>query len=645
VRLPTILLVLAGTLLPGVAGASADEGQRLLVLSGKTPGSDEIHWVSGSGGETKPLTRHSPQGVFPAWSPDGRTIAFTAVDGDDDDPQGIWLARPGGSAGARQLVALGAGEPVSAAWSPNSRSLAVTDSSTLWLVDARRETKRKLADVGGSFAHPAWAPDGRRIAFGSCPGRATCGLYVVDVQTRRLMRLTRRLTVEELDNEVDLAGTPAWSPDGKRIAAAKGDGESYEIVLVNSRHKGERVIGSGFQPVWVSSTLVATVAFSGEFNDHVRLLRIGGPVRRIGDPPGEEFALGWAPRARKLVFASYRSSSGRVALYQADPRGRGFSRLRRPVGRVRGSQEWSPRGNEVALDYYQRVGEAERVFLIAAQDINGRRRQLIQPARDVSAVASPDGTKIAFTRLANGSGSLHVMNADGSGERRLTRGGWPRWAPSGETIVFTRGGEIRAIAADGTRERRLAVGLDPTFSPDGRRVALGTSEGVVAVDIEGREQLLIARAARRECRPSTYGTAWSPDGQRIAFLVAYRLTTGDCLYAPDGVLQVADLRDGTSRGIYYGGAPRQWSRDGTQILVGGRDCTGCPVVVVRADGSGHRRLANGAEPVWSPDGRYVAFEREVNGGKGTDVWIVGTDGAGLRRITTGGASHSPSWLR
>jgi Tol biopolymer transport system component len=638
-----ILLVLASALLGGVtcASASADEAARLLVVSGATPGSDEIHWVSSSGGSTKPLTRHPPQGVFPAWSPDGRTISFTAVPGDDDHPKGIWLASTRGS--ARQLLRVGAGEPVSSVWSPNGRRLAVTDASTLWLVDARRGTRRRLADVDGALAIPAWAPDGRRIAFGACPKRATCGLYVVDVQTKRLTRLTHRLTVKELDREVEVTA-PAWSPDGQRIAAAKGDGESYNIVVVNSRRRGEHVIGTGFLPVWVSRTAVATLAFSGERSDHVRLLRIGGRARRIGDPPGKEFALGWAPRARKLVLASLRSGGG-VALYQADPRGHGFSRLRRPVGRVRGSQNWSPLGNRVVFGYRETIGEEQHVFRIAIQDVAGRRLLLLQPASDSTAVPSPQGTKIAFTRRTNRHQSLFVMNADGSGARRLTTGSVRHWTPSGQTIVLVRGGEIRTIAADGTGERRLAIGLDPTVSPDGRRVAYARGDSVYVTDIAGGEPRRLLTQSKRACRPSLSDTTWSPDGGRIAFSVHYDLNNnspecGDVV----GGIHFVDLDGGTTRRISAGAGPR-WSPNGRQILVGGSHCTGCDIFLIHPDGTGRRKFPTGANPIWSPDGRFVAFDREGGNGTGTDVWIVGADGTGARRVTTDGVSHSPSWLK
>jgi TolB protein len=54
---------------------------------------------------------------------------------------------------------------------------------------------------------------------------------------------------------------------------------------------------------------------------------------------------------------------------------------------------------------------------------------------------------------------LYVVNADGSGLRRLTRNAaklrWFAWSPDGRTIAFLRNGEVYTVKADGSGERRL----------------------------------------------------------------------------------------------------------------------------------------------------------------------------------------------
>ena len=93
--------------------------------------------------------------------------------------------------------------------------------------------------------------------------------------------------------------------------------------------------------------------------------------------------------------------------------------------------------------------------------------------------------------------------------------------------------------------------------------------------------------------PIGYAPAWSPDGQRIAFV-----TRGD--------LWVADA-DGKHTGKLVSDADQPaWSPNGRRLAFE----RGGAVWTIRADGLDERRLAVGAHPAWSPDGRRLAFDRD-----------------------------------
>jgi hypothetical protein len=103
----------------------------------------------------------------------------------------------------------------------------------------------------------------------------------------------------------------------------------------------------------------------------------------------------------------------------------------------------------------------------------------------MQAVYSPDGSQIAYTGHGGPNFSIYVMNADGTGRRRLTTENdhHASWSPDGERIVFERqpalnNVEVYVMNADGSGVRQLTdrVGFDtqPVFSPDGRRIAFAS---------------------------------------------------------------------------------------------------------------------------------------------------------------------------
>ena len=88
---------------------------------------------------------------------------------------------------------------------------------------------------------------------------------------------------------------------------------------------------------------------------------------------------------------------------------------------------------------------------------------------------------------------VYVVNADGSGQRRLARnGGAPAWSPDGQTIVFSSGYKIYVMNADGSEHRPLTkqsidrhtlawLGRSLAWSPDGQRIAFLAGAGATAV--------------------------------------------------------------------------------------------------------------------------------------------------------------------
>jgi Tol biopolymer transport system component len=291
---------------------------------------------------------------------------------------------------------------------------------------------------------------------------------------------------------------------------------------------------------------------------------------------------------------------------------------------------------------------------------------------------SPDWRKVAFVQERGGrvrSSDIYVMNADGSGRRRLTRSpqndGDLVWSPDGRRLVFVRirGGraDIYLVGADGSAPRRLAhaiafvpnphsfsAGFDanPAWSPDGRRIAFVSNrdgnDDIFVVNVDGRGLRNLTRSRGNDRDPM-----WSPDGRKIAFRgerarpselerVACRpRCRRDEIYVinADG----SGLRQLTHNWRSDGVAA--WSPDGRKILFlrSGWESVGASgdVYVMNADGTGQRNLtpsvtyplATHTAPAWSPDGRRILFVSNRHDGNWFEVHVMNADGSGKRKLT------------
>jgi hypothetical protein len=225
---------------------------------------------------------------------------------------------------------------------------------------------------------------------------------------------------------------------------------------------------------------------------------------------------------------------------------------------------------------------------------------------------------------------VYVMNADGSGQARLTNNtaedGAPAWSPDGSKIAFEtdRDGnfEVYVMNADGSGQTNTSDNLAddrfPAWSPDGLKIAFqslrdGNYE-IYVMNADGNVQTNLSSNPAMDFRPD-----WSPNGSKIAF---------------------ASTRD----------APDQSPCD---------DTGGCnwEVYVMNADGSNPTNLTNNPAidftPAWSPDGSKITFTSTRDGpnpsscyfkGCDYDVFVMNANGSGQTNVTNNPASDgNPDW--
>jgi Tol biopolymer transport system component len=280
---------------------------------------------------------------------------------------------------------------------------------------------------------------------------------------------------------------------------------------------------------------------------------------------------------------------------------------------------WSPDGRRLAFVRGRVGGANERsdMFLsVVAADGRGARRLafcgLCGEQYGGHLGWSPDAKRIAFSRDAGPAGdSLWVVAAAGGSAHRLTdcRVGCadvqPAWSPHAHLLLFqhitntpgTSG--LYTVRPDGSSLTRITNGQDPEWSPDGRLIAFDS----------GPDSIAVANA----------------DGSHVHLLLAGALGSGP-------------------------GAP-SWSPDGRKIV--GFNTPGRPghyraeLWTMNADGSAKKRLYHSgccvgiyAPPIWSPDGRLIAFSANSAGG----TFVINADESGLRRLSPI-TSRDLSWQR
>jgi len=253
-------------------------------------------WMARDGAAPGRVTNDAAVDVDPAWSPDGKRIAFVS---DRSGAKQIWIRDL--DTGRDRLVPTGTNPPHMLRWSPDGKRIAFRDPA-MQVVDLDTGAVRPI-DRSRDGSAPSWSPDGRSVAtmafdVGPSPYREGRNVIeVVDVESGKRQRIEPKAGMTFGARE---SMGPEWSPDGRSLAVTMNKGLWLVPVDAAGHANGEMRL--------VAPDVDGGISWDGtgadlQFQAGAALRRVTVATGAVRDVP---LKLTWRPgieRSRKIVRA------------------------------------------------------------------------------------------------------------------------------------------------------------------------------------------------------------------------------------------------------------------------------------------------------------------------------------------------------
>jgi len=348
--------------------------------------------------------------------------------------------------------------------------------------------------------------------------------------------------------------------------------------------------------------------------------------------------LFWSPDGSRFVVAvPVNTVYPQIWLVNASG---GEPRRLTPEGDFALPRAWHPDGRRLM---YATIQEGSVYAMVMNVDSGGSRRLLPGETRPHEAGWSPDGSRVLVAMFAGGQQTLWFADSAGGNLRQATTegfeapAGWDTpWSPDGSAVLYTsrRTGtsDVWVLPVDGSAPRQLTSDVrdddDASWSPDGRWVVFHSNRGLQddmwVVPAEGGEARRVTDDALRESAPF-----WRPGTSEIAYRVRRQSRS----------LWTHDLADGAERQLTHDSLDVSYfnlSSAGKVLAVLNRGGGVSDFAVLPLEGGEQRILLRDARSAfanWSPDGSQLAFA-STRAGANANLWVMDSSGSGLRQLTT-----------